>query len=289
MFLGFTGAIESIVADMGPGADLAIKEVNDGGGLLGGSTVTAVRGDTTCTDAAVATSAAERLITSDKVSAIVGGDCSGVTTAALQNVAMPNGIVMISPSATSPALSTIEDNGLFFRTAPSDARQGEIVTDILGGKGVKTIAITYTNNDYGKGLAESIERNFTAAGGTVTINTSHEDGKGDYAAEVGALAAAGGEVLVVAGYLDQGGKAVIQASLDTGAFDTFYLPDGMVGDALPEAIGADLNGSYGAGWVRGRRPWAVPPRHSRRCAGPLPMGIPAHLPLSMWTCRASTA
>jgi len=246
VFLGFTGAIESIVADMGPGADLAIKEVNDGGGLLGGSTVTAVRGDTTCTDAAVATSAAERLITSDKVSAIVGGDCSGVTTAALQNVAMPNGIVMISPSATSPALSTIEDNGLFFRTAPSDARQGEIVTDILGGKGVKTIAITYTNNDYGKGLAESIERNFTAAGGTVTINTSHEDGKGDYAAEVGALAAAGGEVLVVAGYLDQGGKAVIQASLDTGAFDTFYLPDGMVGDALPEAIGADLNGSYGA-------------------------------------------
>ena len=60
------------------------------------------------------------------------------------------------------------------------------------------------------------------------------------------LAAAGGEVLVVAGYIDQGGKGIIQASLDTGAFDTFYLPDGMVGDALPAAIGSDLNGSYGA-------------------------------------------
>ena len=246
VFLGFTGAIESIVADMAPGAELAIKEVSDSGALLGGSTVVSVRGDTTCTDAAAATAAAERLITSDKVSAMVGGDCSGVTTAALQNVAMPNGIVMISPSATSPALSTIEDNGLFFRTAPSDARQGEIVSDILSGKGIKTIALTYTNNDYGKGLAESIERNFRAAGGTVTINAAHEDGKGDYSAEVGALAAAGGEVLVVAGYVDQGGKAVIQASLDTGAFDTFYLPDGMVGDALPEAIGSDLNGSYGA-------------------------------------------
>jgi branched-chain amino acid transport system substrate-binding protein len=161
-------------------------------------------------------------------------------------VAVPNGIVMISPSATSPALSTIEDNGLFFRTAPSDARQGQIVTDILTGKGVSEIAITYTNNDYGKGLADSIETNFKAAGGTVTINAPHEDGKADYAAEVGALASAGGEVLVVAGYLDQGGQGVIRAALDSGAFDTFYLPDGMTGQPLADAIGADLNGSYGA-------------------------------------------
>ncbi|MCH9673538.1 MAG: ABC transporter substrate-binding protein [Gammaproteobacteria bacterium] len=246
VFLGFTGAIESIVANMGPAAELAIKEVSDSGALLGGTTVKAVRGDTTCTDAAVASAAAERLITSEGVKAIVGGDCSGVTTAALQNVALPNGIVMVSPSATSPALSTIEDNGLFFRTAPSDARQGEIVSDILMDKGVKTIALTYTNNDYGKGLADSIERNFKKAGGKVTIVAAHEDGKGDYSAEVGALASAGGDVLVVAGYLDQGGRGIIQGALDTGSFDTFYLPDGMVGEALPAAIGKDLNGSYGA-------------------------------------------
>lgn len=246
VLLGFTGAIESLTPDMGAGAELAIKEVSDSGKLLGGTTVVSVRGDTTCTDAAVATAAAERLITADGVKAIVGGDCSGVTTAALQNVAMPNGIVMVSPSATSPALSTVEDNGLFFRTAPSDARQGQIVTAILQDKGVGTIAITYTNNDYGKGLADSIETNFTDAGGTVTINLPHEDGKGDYSAEVGALAAAGGEVLVVAGYLDQGGKGIIQGSLDSGAFDTFYLPDGMIGDSLPTAIGPDLDGSYGA-------------------------------------------
>lgn len=246
VLLGFTGAIESTVADMAPGAELAIKEVSDSGALLGGAKVIPVRGDTTCTDSAVAVASAERLITSDKVAAIVGGDCSGVTTAILKNVAMPNGIVMISPSATSPALSTLEDNGLFFRTAPSDARQGQIVSDILNEKGVKTIAMTYTNNDYGKGLAESIELNFKSTGGKVTINASHEDGKGDYSAEVGALAAAGGDILVVAGYTDQGGKAIIQGSLDTGAYDTFYLPDGMVGPALAGAIGSDLNGSYGA-------------------------------------------
>jgi len=175
----------------------------------------------------------------------MGADCSGVTTAILQNVAMANGVVMISPSATSPALSTIEDNGLFFRTAPSDARQGQVVAAILKEKGHKSIAISYTNNDYGKGLADSIETNFKSVGGKVTINASHEDGKGDYGAEVAALAQAGGDILVVAGYLDQGGKGIIQAALDTGAYDSFLLPDGMIGDSLPKAIGSDLNGSIG--------------------------------------------
>ncbi|MCB2159659.1 MAG: ABC transporter substrate-binding protein, partial [Rhodobacteraceae bacterium] len=244
--LGFTGPLESITPAMGASAELAMKEVSDSGKLLGGSTVTSVRGDSTCVDAAAATAAAERVVTTDKVAAIMGADCSGVTGAILSNVAVPNGIVMISPSATSPALSTAEDNGLFFRTAPSDARQGEVVTDILKEKGVNSIALSYTNNDYGKGLAESIQRNFEAAGGTVTISAAHEDGKADYSAEVGALASAGGDVLVVAGYVDQGGSGVVRAALDTGAFSTFYFPDGMVGQKLNENFGAELNGSYGA-------------------------------------------
>ena len=245
IILGFTGPIESLTPDMAAGAELAIAEVNGGGKFMGGSKVTGIRGDSTCVDSAAAQATAERLVTSDKVNAIMGADCSGVTGAILANVAMANGVVMISPSATSPGLSTAEDNGLFFRTAPSDARQGQVVAEILKDRGFMNAAITYTNNDYGKGLADSIESNFKAVGGTVTINTSHEEGKGDYSAEVAALAQAGGDILVVAGYLDQGGKAIIQSSLDTGAFDIFYLPDGMIGDSLPAAIGEGLNGSIG--------------------------------------------
>ncbi len=245
VLLGYTGPIESLVGPMADGAELAIKEVSDSGALLGGLQVVSVRGDTTCIDSAAATAAAERLITADQVNAIVGGDCSGVTIAVLQNVAKPNGIVMISPSATSPALSTIEDDGLFFRTAPSDARQGEVVADILQEMDIGEAALTYTNNDYGKGLADSIEANFEMRGGTITISAPHEDGKGDYSAEVAALDAVGGDILIVAGYLDQGGKGIIQAALDSGAFDQFFLPDGMIGDSLVEAIGADLNGSIG--------------------------------------------
>ncbi len=245
VILGFTGPIESLTPAMGASAELAMEEVTKSGKLLGGSKVTSVRGDSTCTDSAAATAAAERLVTSDKVNAIMGADCSGVTGAILQNVARANGIVMVSPSATSPALSTAEDDGLFFRTAPSDARQGQVLAEILKDKGVKSAAMTFTNNDYGKGLAESIQKNFESIGGKITISAAHEDGKGDYSAEVGALAQAGGDVLIVAGYLDQGGKGIIQGSLDSGAFDTFVLPDGMIGDSLPVAIGSALDGSYG--------------------------------------------
>ncbi|PQV58658.1 amino acid/amide ABC transporter substrate-binding protein (HAAT family) [Defluviimonas denitrificans] len=245
VILGFTGPLESITPHMAAGAEMAMKEVSDSGKLLDGSTVTPVRGDSTCVDAAAATAAAERLVTTDKVNAIMGADCSGVTGAILANVAVPNGVVMISPSATSPGLSTAEDNGLFFRTAPSDARQGEVVAAILKDRGIGSVAISYTNNDYGKGLAESIQRNFEAAGGKVTISTAHEDGKADYSAEVGSLASAGGDALVVAGYVDQGGSGVIQAALDTGAFSTFVLPDGMYGTVLEEKFGTSLDGSFG--------------------------------------------
>ena len=247
VILGFTGPIESLAPVMAKSAEMAMDEVNKSGNFMNGSSqLIPVRADSTCVDAAAAQAAAERLITSDKVSAIMGADCSGVTTAVLKNVAMPNGVLMISPSATSPALSTEPDNDLFFRTAPSDARQGEVIADLLMEKGFKAAALTHTNNDYGKGLAASIKKNYEGKGGTITITASHEDGKGDYSSEVAALAQASGDILIVAGYLDQGGKGIIQASLDADAFSKFFLPDGMIGDSLPKAIGPDLNGSIGS-------------------------------------------
>lgn len=245
VILGFTGPIESLTPSMADGAELAMKEVTDSGLLLDAATVTSVRADSTCVDAGAATAAAERLVTSDKVDGIMGADCSGVTGAILSNVAVANGVVMISPSATSPGLSTAEDNGLFFRTAPSDARQGVVMTEVLMEEGLKSVAVTYTNNDYGKGLADAFQAAFEAAGGTVTINAAHEDGKADYSAEVGALASAGGERLVVAGYVDQGGSGIVRAALDSGAFDTFHFPDGMIGAKLEENFGSEIDGSTG--------------------------------------------
>ena len=245
VILGFTGPIESLTPAMAAGAEMAMAEVTESGALLGGVKVTPVRADSTCVDSAAATAAAERLITSDGISAMMGPDCSGVTGAVLANVSVPNGMVMISPSATSPALSAAEDNGLFFRTAPSDARQGAVLAELLVEKGMTTVAVTYTNNDYGKGFADAFQSSYEAAGGTVTLAAPHEDGKADYSAEVGALASAGGDALVVLGYVDQGGAGIIQGSLDTGAFDMFALGDGMIGDSLTEAFGSDIDGTIG--------------------------------------------
>ena len=243
VILGFTGPIESLTPEMAAGAELALAEASKSGNFLGGQTVVSIRGDSTCIDAAAATSVAERLITADGVAAIMGADCSGVTTAIANNVAVPNGVVMVSPSATSPALSTINDKGLFYRTAPSDARQGEVLAIILQSRGIDEVAVTYTNNDYGKGLADSFAAAFKAVGGKISISAAHEDGKADYSAEVGALSASGSKHLAVFGYVDQGGKGIIQASIDADAFDSFVLADGMVGDSLLAAIGSDLDGS----------------------------------------------
>jgi len=245
IILGFTGPIESLTPAMRDSAKLAFQEASDSGALLGGETITVLEGDSTCIDSAAAQSVAEGQV-SQGVAAIMGADCSGVTGAIASNVAVPNGVVMISPSATSPGLTTLDDKGLFFRTAPSDARGGQILADITKDRGIKSVAVTYTNNDYGKGLADVYEAAVKAHGISVTTVTSHEDGKADYSSEVGVLASAGGDAVAVIGYLDQGGKGIIQGSIDSGAFDTFILSDGMIGQSLVDAFGASLNKSFGS-------------------------------------------
>ena len=245
IILGFTGPIESLTPDMGNSAELAFKEVSDSGQLLGGQKVRVVRADSTCIDAAAASAAAERLITSDKVVGIMGADCSGVTTAIANNVAIPNGVTMVSPSATSPALTTIADNGYFFRTAPSDARQGQVLAQITMERGFSDVAVTFINNDYGKGLSDSFINAYKGLGGKVSAVVPHEADKADFSAEVAALNASGASILAVFGYVDQGGNHIIQGSIDSGAFDKFILADGMFGESLLKNIDGDLSGTFG--------------------------------------------
>ena len=209
ILLGFTGPIESLTPDMASGAELAFNEASNSGELLGGSKITILRADSTCVDSAAATAAAEDLL-SQGMTAMMGADCSGVTGAVATNVAVPNGFVMISPSATSPGLTDLEDKGMFFRTAPSDARGGQVLADITNDKGIKSVAITYVNSDYGLGLADVYKAAVEAYGITVTTMASHESDKADYSADVGVLSSAGGDALAVLGYLDNAGGHIIE-------------------------------------------------------------------------------
>ena len=150
---------------------------------------------------------------------------------------------MVSPSATSPALSTINDNGYFFRTAPSDARQGEVLADVIvKEKGIDTSPSPIPTTTTARASPTAFGAAFQKLGGTVAISAAHEDGKADYSAEVGALQASGAPALVVLGYVDQGGVGIVQASLDTGAFDKFFFGDGMYGQSLIDKIGDEING-----------------------------------------------
>ena len=146
IILGFTGPIESLTPAMADSAEIAFKEASASGSLLNGETITVVKVDTTCRDSSVASAVAKEII-SQGVKAILGGVCSEVTETILSEAAVPNGIVMISPAATSASLTSLDDKGFFFRTTPSEARGGQILADITKDRRVKKVAITYTNND----------------------------------------------------------------------------------------------------------------------------------------------
>ena len=235
---GFTGPIESLTPPIFDAAQLAATHVNEQGGLQDGQQIEMPSADTGCIDSTMAVNGADRLVNSEQVVAIVGALCSGATIAAANSVAVPAGVVMISPASTSPALSELDDNDLVFRTPPSDSYQGEVLARVLREKGIDKIAVTYVNNDYGKGFADAVEAAFTEGGGTVAINEAHEDGKADYRPEIGSLAASGAETLVVLAYVNGSGQTIIRQAVEGGDFQSFAGGDGMVGQPLIEAAGA---------------------------------------------------
>lgn len=237
---GFTGGIESLTPPIFEGAKLAVAQINEQGGVLGGQMLVMPSGDTTCSDASAASNAADRMVNTENVTAIVGALCTGATIAAANNAAIPGGVLMVSPASTAPAVSELNDNDLVFRTVPSDAFQGEMLAKLLLDKGIDYVAVTFVNNDYGRGLSDAFSAAFTAGGGEVAENLAHEDNRADYRSELGSLSASGADTLVVLAYADTSGQTVLRQAYESGMFTQYVGADGMVGDSLVQAIGADV-------------------------------------------------
>ncbi|MGM0638502.1 MAG: ABC transporter substrate-binding protein [Pseudomonadota bacterium] len=237
---GFTGGIESLTPPIYDGAQLAVQQVNEQGGILGGQPLVIPSGDTTCSDASAASNAADRMVNTEQVTAIVGALCTGATIAAANNAGIPGGVVMVSPASTAPAVSELDDNDLVFRTVPSDAFQGELLAKLLLEKGIDFVAVTYVNNDYGRGLSDAFGEAFEAGGGSLADTLAHEDNRADYRSELGSLSASGADTLVVLAYADTSGQTVLRQAYESGMFTQYVGADGMVGDSLVEAIGADV-------------------------------------------------
>jgi len=183
--MALTGPIPDLVAPMAQAVDLAAQNINDQGGMFaGGEAYNVIRADSAC-DPVAAVDAVTKLINVSSVAAIVGPVCSGAAIAQAESVSIPAGVVTLSVSASSPAITNMENGtDLVFRTAASDAYQGVALANLAIAKGITDVAVSYANDDYNVAIAGVFSEAFTAAGGTVTANEAHEPSKASYRSEV---------------------------------------------------------------------------------------------------------
>jgi ABC-type branched-subunit amino acid transport system substrate-binding protein len=160
LLLPKTGALAFQGPPMFAAAKLAVKEINEAGGVLGQQVLVEEGDDGTNPDVAKAT--VERFISSN-VQVIIGAGASGVSKAVIPRVAQA-GKVMISPSATSDELTKFDDKGLFFRTSPPDMLQAKAIADIIMRDGHTKVAIIARDDSYGSGLAEGVRTDLISAG-----------------------------------------------------------------------------------------------------------------------------
>jgi len=151
---------------------LAIEEINASGGVLG-KKYEAVLADNSGDLTATATATSVLFGKGCKI--IIGPTTSGTTKEAAK-LTVAAGALLISPSATSPSITTLDDNGLVFRTAPSDAFQGKVTAKYLKEKlGKSRVGVIYVIDGYGDMLADQFKTEFQRLGGTVVTNVSYAE------------------------------------------------------------------------------------------------------------------
>jgi len=238
-----TGDLQAYGKSCYTGVKLAVEQINAGGGVLG-STLEVKLGDTQ-TKPQPGIDAAQKLVSVENVSAIVGALSSGVTIPVASSVTSKANVVLISPASTSPVITGLEDNDYLFRSVPSDAFQGVALAELVEEIGYKNVATLYVNNDYGEGLAASFKTAFVEKGGTVSQNLAYEPGNASYRGELSKAASNGAEALNLIGY-PENGITILRQALEEGLFTRFIFSDGLKAPEIITAIGAQyLDGSSG--------------------------------------------
>ncbi|MFW6055334.1 MAG: ABC transporter substrate-binding protein, partial [Thermodesulfobacteriota bacterium] len=238
-----TGDLQAYGESCYTGIQLAVEQINEEGGVLG-SELKLKLGDTQ-TKPQPGIDAAQKLVSVENVSAIVGALSSGVTIPVASSVTSSAGVVLMSPASTSPVITDLEDNDFLFRSVPSDAFQGVALAQLVEEAGYENVATLYVNNDYGEGLAVSFEEAFENKGGTVSRSLAYEPGNASYRGELSKAASKGAEALNLIGY-PENGVTILRQALEEGLFTKFIFSDGLKAPEIIEAIGAKyLNGSSG--------------------------------------------
>tara|TARA_B100000575_G_C23120688_1_gene648490 strand:+ start:254 stop:1477 length:1224 start_codon:yes stop_codon:yes gene_type:complete len=227
ILLGFTGAVESLTPLMADSAELAFNEVSSDKDLVKKLKFKLQRADTTCDNINSAKDAAKQIIKKG-VTAIIGAACPNVSIEIAKEISVPENILMISPADNSNELINLEDNGLFFRTTPSKLRGSQILADITKDRGIKTVAISHSDEKDYKKFAEEYSNILMNKNIKTSIMISHTKNINDYSKHVSALTAAGGDALAVISDIDSGGYQIIKTMLDIGMFNIFILSDNII-------------------------------------------------------------
>lgn len=227
-------------------AELVVKDINAKGGVLGKKVVLLVEDDVCKPE--VATNTATKLV-GEGVNVVLGHICSGATKAAL-GIYKEAKIVVMSPSATNPALTQSGDYPNFFRTIASDDAQAKLEVDFaLNSLKVKKIAVLHDKGDYGKGLAEYARKFLKEAGpdkAEVVLFEGITPGAVDYSAIVQKIKRKGAEAVIFGGYHPEASKIVTQ--MRKKKMKTIFISDdGVKDDTFIKVAKKYAEGVYATG------------------------------------------
>jgi branched-chain amino acid transport system substrate-binding protein len=215
------------------GAELAIADINEAGGVLG-VPVEISQGDSGDLSTDVAQQTSDRLL-AEGVDAVIGASSSAVTKTFLDKVLSAN-VIVFSPAATSDEFTTYEDNGLMFRTAPPDVMQGQVLANKVIEDGHQNAAVLFRQEAYGQGLAESFQTNFEAAGGTIAVSIPYAPNAETYDAEVDQIVQADPDAILVIGFAESATILTVMNERGVGPLDkAVYGTDGN------EGIGSEMS------------------------------------------------
>jgi branched-chain amino acid transport system substrate-binding protein len=190
----------------------------------------------------IATQSAGELV-DEGVDIVIGAASSGVSFTFVDQLVEAN-IIQISPANTSPDFSSYDDNGVYWRTAPSDVLQGRVLGNLIVGDGFENVGIIYINDPYGIGLEENATLAIEAAGGTVTASVPYNTGDTVFTTQVDELLASGAEAIAVIAFEET--ASIIPELVTTQGFpgSSVYFVDGNLSNSYEFPEGT-LEGAKG--------------------------------------------
>ncbi len=246
--LGVAGAHSGDLASYGlpsvNAAKLVVADVNARGGIDGKQVELLIEDDVCKPE--VATNTATKLV-SEGVDVVLGHICSGATKAALP-IYRNAGVIVMSPSATNPALTQSGDYPNFFRTIASDDAQARTEVDFaINELGAKRIAVIHDKGDYGKGLAEFARKFIDQSGkAEVVLYEGVTPGAVDYSAIVQKIKRSKADAVIFGGYHPEASKIITQ--MRKKRLKTWFISDdGVKDDTFIKVAGKNAEGVYATG------------------------------------------